>query len=265
MGMSVPRPPIQLVVTSADLRLRTVAAPHHEFNPAAERFYRDSRPVIEGLDGYLFMARSPSCGLHSVKLHRQDGTLLNRKGRGLYAAYVQNNHPGLALVQSDDFDHPDIRDRFLTQLFGLAQLPRFSPPIDSPAIESFRRAHHRLAPILRLRGRGAQQKLLLDLKAVLAGQSEDERLRGMAEYRSGLIRALSAPNSPLQAGLLVRRYQSLALSRRRAQGALQGTVLQQFETLRKAVQGRLRRGRRVPPSLHLALFPYPPELRYSGR
>lgn len=104
IGMGVPRPPIGL--QGSPRRPRVVLAPGRppaagdiDFAPRLRRFAESQADVLRGVHGYIFAARSPSCGLADVKVFRADGTF-RRTGQGVYAAAVLAAHPCLPVVEA---------------------------------------------------------------------------------------------------------------------------------------------------------------------
>src|ERR1700761_4617540 len=53
-------------------------------------------PLPARLDGYVFKAKSPSCGIRAIPRYREDGLAIDHDGRGLYAERVMTRYPGLA-------------------------------------------------------------------------------------------------------------------------------------------------------------------------
>src|SRR5262252_8297841 len=80
IGLGTPREPIRL---TADGRLvnRSGTADHTDAMTAL--------PLPSGdLDGYVFKAKSPSCGIRAIPWHGDNGLAAGHHGRGLYADRV---------------------------------------------------------------------------------------------------------------------------------------------------------------------------------
>ena len=85
IGLGTPREPIRL---TADGRLvnRSGTADHTEAMAAL--------PLpAGGLDGYVFKAKSPSCGIRAIPRYGEDGLAARHDGRGLYADRVLSAFP----------------------------------------------------------------------------------------------------------------------------------------------------------------------------
>ena len=100
IGMGVPREPIRLAGEAANPRVVAVADPSRDFTRRLRRFATRQSRTLAQVHGYIFAARSPSCGLRGVKVFAADGTF-RRVGRGVYAAAVLDVLPGLPAVEAE--------------------------------------------------------------------------------------------------------------------------------------------------------------------
>ncbi len=113
IGLGTPREPIRL---TADGRLvnRSETADH----TAAMA----SLPVPEGLDGYVFKAKSPSCGVWAIPRYRPDGSAADHAGRGLYSGRVLARFPLLAVEEEGRLNDAGLREAFVERIFAAARL-----------------------------------------------------------------------------------------------------------------------------------------------
>jgi uncharacterized protein YbbK (DUF523 family) len=101
VGMGTPREPIKL-----DWRRRLVGTRSGIDHTDAMRAFAARRVAELGeLDGWIFKARSPSCGLFTVEV---DGA--GPVGRGTFAEVVASLLPGLPVTEEEDLDE-DFLDR----------------------------------------------------------------------------------------------------------------------------------------------------------
>jgi uncharacterized protein YbbK (DUF523 family) len=121
IGMGTPREPIQLVrsadgVASLDTRVRLIAvaggtdwtARMHDWAAA-----RAQQLKALGLSGYVFKARSPSCGIGDVPIRgAEDG----RRGRGLFAEALIAALPDLPVADEASLADAAVRARFLDRV-----------------------------------------------------------------------------------------------------------------------------------------------------
>jgi uncharacterized protein YbbK (DUF523 family) len=120
-GLGVPRPPIRLVGDAAAPRAVRVDAPGIDVTQALGDYAARRVPELAELCGYIFIANSPSCGLHGVKLYRDDGSLRETGTRGLFAAALTAAYPGLPVVEEPSLHDPAVRAQFIASVIALQQ------------------------------------------------------------------------------------------------------------------------------------------------
>jgi uncharacterized protein YbbK (DUF523 family) len=116
-GMPVPRPPIQIVGKPGSLRIVVVdgkvdhTAAMNQFAEA-----QSDRLSAEPIDGYIFKARSPSCGLRDAPQFAsatRDAEVLGL-GPGLWAARLLEAWPSLPCVDESEVAEASGQARFLS-------------------------------------------------------------------------------------------------------------------------------------------------------
>ncbi len=115
-GLGVPRPPIQLVRRGAGIHAVGVDDDSLDLTwhlIVHALAFRSNHP---GLCGYVFKARSPSCGLGSTPLYA-DGADTGQRINGLFAHALVRALPGLPAVEETALDDPARRKAFLEQVF----------------------------------------------------------------------------------------------------------------------------------------------------
>ncbi|MGH3153030.1 MAG: YbgA family protein [Streptosporangiaceae bacterium] len=113
IGLGTPREPIRLTV---DGRLvnRSGSLDHTSL-------MRDL-PLPSGLDGYVFKAKSPSCGIWGIPRYQPDGEASGAHGRGLYAERVLASFPLLAAEDEGRLNDTGLREAFVGRVFAAARL-----------------------------------------------------------------------------------------------------------------------------------------------
>jgi uncharacterized protein YbbK (DUF523 family) len=103
MGMSTPREPIALVAAANRIRMVGVTS-GRDWTGVMGAFAPPRVSALEalGISGYIFKARSPSCGLHGT--------------RGLFAEAVVHALPDLPVADEEELRDPSTRERFLQQV-----------------------------------------------------------------------------------------------------------------------------------------------------
>jgi uncharacterized protein YbgA (DUF1722 family)/uncharacterized protein YbbK (DUF523 family) len=133
IGLGTPREPIRLE-TGGRLTNRSGTADH----TAA----MTGLPVPSGIDGYVFKAKSPSCGIWGVPRYRPDGEASGETGAGLYAGRVLAADPLLAAEDEGRLNDPGLREAFVERLFAAARLRELlAPGLDAGALVGFHARH----------------------------------------------------------------------------------------------------------------------------
>jgi uncharacterized protein YbgA (DUF1722 family)/uncharacterized protein YbbK (DUF523 family) len=113
IGLGTPREPIRLT-TDGRLVNRSGTADHTELMQAL--------PLPAGLDGYVFKAKSPSCGIRAIPRYGQDDLAARHDGRGLYADRVLTGFPLLAVEDEGRLNDAGLREAFCERIFAAARL-----------------------------------------------------------------------------------------------------------------------------------------------
>jgi uncharacterized protein YbgA (DUF1722 family)/uncharacterized protein YbbK (DUF523 family) len=119
IGLGTPREPIRLTA-GGRLVNRSGTADHTEAMAALP--LPVSAPDGPGIDGYVFKAKSPSCGIRAIPRYREDGVAADHAGRGLYAARVLSAFGLLAVEDEGRLNDPGLREAFVERIFAAARL-----------------------------------------------------------------------------------------------------------------------------------------------
>lgn len=125
IGLGAPRPMVRLL---SDGRLAAKDGTADHSGAVAELTGRTA-PSWEELDGFVFKARSPSCGLFGVPRYsaglpgeRTDGQPVDHRGRGAFAAALTNARPDLPVEEEGRLNDPVLREHFVERIFAHARL-----------------------------------------------------------------------------------------------------------------------------------------------
>jgi len=118
IGLGIPRQPIRLVgdpahpqaVGSVDSSLN-VSQPLQAYGVEMAAEHTD-------ICGYIFMQKSPSCGLERVKVYQDGGRPAELSGRGIYAQAFCAAHPDLPVEEDGRLNDPVLRENFLTRVYA---------------------------------------------------------------------------------------------------------------------------------------------------
>lgn len=114
-GMGVPRPAIRVVASGGRTGLYIVDG--EDVTDAFDRFAdaEIARLSVLGIDGYLFKARSPSCGVrdtpHFASIDIDAAPVATSAGR--WAGRIATELPAIALSDESDMYEVSARDAFL--------------------------------------------------------------------------------------------------------------------------------------------------------
>ena len=134
IGLGTPREPIRLTANGR-LVNRSGTADHTEAMAAL--------PLPDGgLDGYVFKAKSPSCGIRAIPRYGEDGLAARHDGRGLYADRVLTAFPLLAVEDEGRLNDAGLREAFCERIFATARLRSlFSGPWSAGDLVAFHARH----------------------------------------------------------------------------------------------------------------------------
>ncbi|MGE7965657.1 YbgA family protein [Pseudomonas sp. NPDC089918] len=118
IGLGIPREPIRLVGNPE--HPEAVGTVHPEINvtrPLAEHGQKMALE-LDDICGYIFMQKSPSCGLERVKVYHTNGAPVDGGSRGIYAQAFCALHPDLPVEEDGRLNDPVLRENFLTRVFA---------------------------------------------------------------------------------------------------------------------------------------------------
>jgi uncharacterized protein YbgA (DUF1722 family)/uncharacterized protein YbbK (DUF523 family) len=113
IGLGTPREPIR--VTDAGRLVNRSGTLDHTGLMAA-------LPLPSAVDGYVFKAKSPSCGVRGVPRYRLSGEASGSFGAGLYASRVMAASPLLAVEDEGRLNDAGLREAFVERVFAAARL-----------------------------------------------------------------------------------------------------------------------------------------------
>ncbi len=116
IGLGTPRPPIRLVDTAGGVRVRGVDDPSIDVTAALEDYALDMAGRLADISAYVFMGKSPSCGMERVKLYADNGQA-SKTGVGAYARVLMHSLPNLPCEEEGRLNDPLLRENFVNRLF----------------------------------------------------------------------------------------------------------------------------------------------------
>jgi uncharacterized protein YbgA (DUF1722 family)/uncharacterized protein YbbK (DUF523 family) len=99
-------------------------------------------PLPAGLDGYVFKAKSPSCGIHGIPRYAPSGQPSDHRGRGVFAERVIARFPLLPTEDEGRLNDAVLREEFTERVFAFARLrDLLSGPWERRDLVSFHARH----------------------------------------------------------------------------------------------------------------------------
>ena len=183
IGLGTPRDPIQI---NEDASGRKLIQPStdRDLTSAMRNFNEGYGRSLNGVDGFILKSKSPSCGLHDVKVRASvKGPTLTGKASGFFAEDMRNQFPGLAFEDELRLNHDRIRDHFLTKLFCLAA---FREAAERGRVRDLVAFHSRYKLVLM----AYNQTAMRAAGRIVANQDNLDSARVFSAYRIELERAL---------------------------------------------------------------------------
>ncbi|ABM02836.1 Protein of unknown function DUF1722 [Psychromonas ingrahamii 37] len=117
IGLGTPRKAIRLV--KDEDRIRVMASDgSFEVTEQLTEFGEKTSPLLTSLSGYIFCAKSPTCGMERVTLYNEGTNQGNRDGVGVFAAKVMADHPLLPVEEQGRLNDLLLRENFITRVFA---------------------------------------------------------------------------------------------------------------------------------------------------
>lgn len=115
IGLSVPRPPVQLTGSLSAIQLSGRDDPSINITGAMQHFCIQRPPQLDSIYGYIFKSRSPSCGTKDIPVFdAQDNVIAST--RGLFVSAMLQHYPGLPITDERQLTSPEHLEHFLQQV-----------------------------------------------------------------------------------------------------------------------------------------------------
>ncbi|WP_263145119.1 DUF523 and DUF1722 domain-containing protein [Pseudomonas sp. RIT-PI-AD] len=124
IGLGTPREPIRLVGDPRAPRAVGSRHPQHDVTEALAAYGERMAGELDDLCGYIFMQRSPSCGVERVKVYQDNGYPAEGGASGIFAQAFRARHPELPVEEDGRLNDPVLRENFLTRVFAYADWRR---------------------------------------------------------------------------------------------------------------------------------------------
>lgn len=134
LGLSVPRERIIIVLEGDEKRLIQPDT-GKDLTEEMLQFSEKTLQALPEVDGFILKAKSPSCGVGSTKLYKDNKFF--KKTYGFFASAVKSTFPYLPLEDEGRLRDPEIRAHFLTRIFAFSELRNLSEKKDPKDLIEF--------------------------------------------------------------------------------------------------------------------------------
>ncbi|MDH0729923.1 DUF523 and DUF1722 domain-containing protein [Pseudomonas sichuanensis] len=120
IGLGVPREPIRLVGDPEHPAVTGTRDSSTDFSGPLRAYGQQMASELDDICGYIFMQKSPSCGLERVKVYQENGHPASQGGRGAYAAAFCAARPDLPVEEEGRLHDPVLRENFVSRVYAYA-------------------------------------------------------------------------------------------------------------------------------------------------
>lgn len=116
IGLPIPRPTIRQIKSNDIIR---VSRPDgtEDVTKALAAYGKKVADLTKHLTGFVFCAKSPSCGMERVKVYSAQGDALPANGIGVFANEIMNANPLLPCEENGRLNDPILRENFISRVF----------------------------------------------------------------------------------------------------------------------------------------------------
>ncbi len=117
VGLPVPRATIRQIKQD-DLIKVSRPDGSGDITDALQAYGKRVAKVAEKFSGFIFCAKSPSCGMERVKVYSEDGKGSTSDGVGVFAREIMKANPLLPCEENGRLNDPIIRENFVARVFA---------------------------------------------------------------------------------------------------------------------------------------------------
>nr|WP_314877813.1 DUF523 and DUF1722 domain-containing protein [uncultured Pseudomonas sp.] len=188
IGLGIPRDPIRLVGDPQHPEVVATRNPGANYSAPLRAYGEQMADEIGDICGYIFMQKSPSCGLERVKVYQDNGHPALKGGRGAYADAFCARRPDLPVEEEGRLHDPVLRENFISRVYAYADWQQqLAAGLSRGALVSF---HSRYKYLLMANNPKAYRELGRMLGSM---RKDDDPQQVGAQYFSLLMQALRRP------------------------------------------------------------------------
>lgn len=115
IGLTVPRPPVQLSGDINNLRLTGRDDASIDITHAMQHYCAAKPAQLDAIQGYIFKSKSPSCGIRDIPVFDSQGASIAIH-KGLFAEAMMQRYPELPITDEQGLNSTTQREDFLQQV-----------------------------------------------------------------------------------------------------------------------------------------------------
>ncbi|WP_299006490.1 DUF523 and DUF1722 domain-containing protein [uncultured Shewanella sp.] len=116
VGLSTPRKTIRQIEKDGQILLSRPDGSQN-VTMAITQYGKDMANTCSDLAGFIFCAKSPTCGMERVKVYHHHGKGSSAVGIGLFARQIMDANPALPVEENGRLNDPLLRENFITRIF----------------------------------------------------------------------------------------------------------------------------------------------------
>ncbi len=187
IGLGTPRPTLRLIASDRGTRVCGSSDSSRDVTDALTDYAAARAAELDGISGYIFCAKSPSCGMERVPVYAENGHSLGKIGVGAYAAELKRRLPLLPMEENGRLQDPLLRENFVLRVVAYHRWQQLMQQgLSAVALQDYHRRHKFL---LLAHDQASYRQLgpLLDGSGDLAARAQ--------RYIEGFMTALARPAS----------------------------------------------------------------------
>jgi uncharacterized protein YbgA (DUF1722 family)/uncharacterized protein YbbK (DUF523 family) len=117
VGMPIPRPTIRLIKEEQIIK---IARPDGsgDVTTAIKAYGKKIASISQNLSGYVFCAKSPTCGMERVKVYSATGDPLQAQGVGVFSREIMKANLLLPCEENGRLNDPILKENFVARVYA---------------------------------------------------------------------------------------------------------------------------------------------------
>ncbi|MDN4501055.1 DUF523 and DUF1722 domain-containing protein [Alteromonadaceae bacterium BrNp21-10] len=116
IGLGTPRPTIRQVKHGDTIKVCRPDGSNDVFQQLQD-YGNTIAASTQAMSGFIFCAKSPSCGIERIKVYHEDGKGADHDGIGVFAKAIMDNNPNLPVEDSGRLNDASLKENFVLRVF----------------------------------------------------------------------------------------------------------------------------------------------------